>query len=37
MTPPGCNEMSTTWHRHLIAKSKIMLGIPSAECLQLRN
>jgi len=33
MTPPGCNVVSITWHRHLIAKSKTMLGVPSAESL----
>jgi hypothetical protein len=31
ITPPGCNELPTTWHRELTTKSKIMLGIPSAE------
>jgi hypothetical protein len=31
MTPPGCNELSAAWHRRPIAKSKTMLGIPSAE------
>jgi hypothetical protein len=37
MTPPGCNVPSATWHRQLIAKSKTMLGIPSAECTELRK
>ena len=37
MTPPGCNEVLITWRRHLITKSKTMLGIPSAEHLKLRN
>jgi hypothetical protein len=36
MIPPGCNELSATWHRRLNTKSKAMLGIPSAELL-LRN
>ena len=31
MTPPGSNWVLNAWHRHLIAKSKIMLGFPSAE------
>jgi hypothetical protein len=31
MTPPACNELSATWHRRPIAKSKTTLGIPSAE------
>lgn len=31
MTPPACNELSATWHRRRIAKSKTTLGIPSAE------
>ena len=31
MTPPGSNEVSTTWHRHFKTKSKTMLGIPSSD------
>jgi hypothetical protein len=37
MTPPDYSELSTTWHRQPITKPKLMLGIPSAESLLLRN
>lgn len=37
MTPPGCNELSATWHRQLNTKSKNKLGIPSAETWLLRK
>ena len=37
MTPPGCNEVSPTWQRHLITKSKTTLDISSAESSELRN
>ena len=37
MIPPGCNELSATWHRRLNTKSKAMLSILSAESWLLRR
>ena len=37
VTPPDGSELPTAWHRQPIAKSKTMLGIPSAESPLLRN
>ena len=37
MTPPGCNEVSPTWQRHLLTKPKTTLDISSAESSELRN